>query len=214
MNLAALSPDVRAAAERFERETGRRLDDNLGPGPVDERMVELFLILNGYAPDRAGASVRSRATNRMAVRRPSTMDRLFKALALLAACLLAGPANAADITGTPGKIVDGDTLWVCDQSACHKIRLCGIDAPELSDPRGPAAKRALQKLVGGNVINCVPVGEGTVCDGRSRPYELRPHCRAMLRPWTRPGSGDGERGAGLRLGRVFWRRLQPQRRRS
>ena len=52
MNLAALSPEVRTAAERFERETGRRLDDNLGPGPVDERMVELFLILNGYAPGK------------------------------------------------------------------------------------------------------------------------------------------------------------------
>ena len=88
------------------------------------------------------------------------MDHVPKALALLAAFLLAGPANAADITGTPGKIVDGDTLWVCDQTACHKIRLCGIDAPELSDPRGPAARRALQNLVGGNVINCVPGGRG------------------------------------------------------
>ena len=58
MNLAALSPDVRAAAERFERETGRQLDDNIPAGPVDERMVELFLILNGYAPGKL-ASVRS-----------------------------------------------------------------------------------------------------------------------------------------------------------
>ena len=105
----------------------------------------------------------------MAARRPSALDCLFKPLAFLAAFLLAGPAGAVDITGTPGKIVDGDTLWICDQSACNKIRLCGIDAPELSDPRGPAAMRALQTLVGGNVINCVPVGKGTVCDGRSRP---------------------------------------------
>ena len=58
MNLAALSPEVRTAAERFELETGRSLDANLGPGPVDERMIELFLILNGYAP-RDVASVRS-----------------------------------------------------------------------------------------------------------------------------------------------------------
>ena len=29
MNLAALSPKVQEAAERFERDTGRRLDDNL-----------------------------------------------------------------------------------------------------------------------------------------------------------------------------------------
>ncbi len=58
MNLAALSADVRAAAERFERETSRSLNDNLGPGPVEERMVELFLILNGYAPGKV-ATVRS-----------------------------------------------------------------------------------------------------------------------------------------------------------
>jgi hypothetical protein len=44
------APLIRAAAERFESETSRRLDDNCPPGPVDERMVELFLILNGYAP--------------------------------------------------------------------------------------------------------------------------------------------------------------------
>ena len=105
----------------------------------------------------------------MAVQRPNKKRHMLKALALLAACVLAGSANAADITGTPGKIVDGDTFWVCDQTACHKIRLCGIDAPELSDPLGPASKRALQNLAAGNVINCVPVGEGTVCDGRSRP---------------------------------------------
>jgi len=36
MNLAALSPEVREAAERFERESGRRLDDTFPPGPVDE----------------------------------------------------------------------------------------------------------------------------------------------------------------------------------
>jgi micrococcal nuclease len=83
--------------------------------------------------------------------------------------MIAGSAGATEITGTPGNIVDGDTLWVCDQSACHKIRLCGIDAPELSDRRGPAARRALQNLVGSSVMNCMPVGEGTVCDGRSRP---------------------------------------------
>ena len=50
MNLAALSPAVREAAERFERETGRRLDDNFPPGPVDEAMIGVFLIVNGYPP--------------------------------------------------------------------------------------------------------------------------------------------------------------------
>lgn len=53
MNLAALNPAVRDAAERFERETGRRLDDNFPPGPVNEAMIGLFLILNGYPPNDA-----------------------------------------------------------------------------------------------------------------------------------------------------------------
>jgi hypothetical protein len=51
MNIDALEPRIRVAAERFERGTGRRLADNFPPGPVDERMVELFLIVNGYPPD-------------------------------------------------------------------------------------------------------------------------------------------------------------------
>ena len=79
---------------------------------------------------------------------------------------VAGSANAADITGTPGKIVDGDTLWVCDQTACHKIRLCGIDAPELSDPRGPAASvgavgTSVGATVGGGGGNVASLGAAT-----------------------------------------------------
>ena len=56
MNLAAVSPAVREAAERFERETGRLLDDNFPPGPVDEAMLGIFLIVNGYTPREAPAS--------------------------------------------------------------------------------------------------------------------------------------------------------------
>ena len=52
-NFAALSQHVREAAERFEREPGRRVDDALGPGPVREFDIGLFLILNGYAPNEA-----------------------------------------------------------------------------------------------------------------------------------------------------------------
>ena len=50
MNLSSLRPQLRDAAERFERETGRRLDDNSPPGPVDEVMLDLFLIMNGFSP--------------------------------------------------------------------------------------------------------------------------------------------------------------------
>ncbi len=50
VNLDAIGRPVREAAERFERETGRRLDDTFSPGPVDEAMIGVFLIVNGYPP--------------------------------------------------------------------------------------------------------------------------------------------------------------------
>jgi endonuclease YncB( thermonuclease family) len=97
--------------------------------------------------------------------------RRFAPLAFLCALVLFAveAAHAADIIGTPGKVSDGDTLWVCDEVACHRIRLCGIDAPELRAQRGPEAREALRALVTGKAITCTRVGEGSVCDGRSRP---------------------------------------------
>ena len=76
-------------------------------------------------------------------------------------------AASGDIIGTAGKISDGDTLWVCDQTACHKIGLCGIDAPELNNQGGKEARAALQDIVTGRTITCTRVGEGSICDGRS-----------------------------------------------
>jgi hypothetical protein len=46
-------PAVRAAALRFERETGRRLADELGD-ERDEGIIAMFLIVSGYAPDDPG----------------------------------------------------------------------------------------------------------------------------------------------------------------
>ena len=108
----------------------------------------------------------------------SGMTAAAKRLALLLSAVvfvaaLASPgasiALAAEAKGTASKVVDGDTLWVCSHSACIKVRLCGIDAPELSDPGGEKAKSALQSLVSSKVVTCVQVGAGTPCDGRSRP---------------------------------------------
>ncbi len=127
--------------------------------------------------------VRSGArTNRQGIRhlplKCSDMTAAAKRLALLLnvvvfVAALASPgasiALAAEAKGTASKVVDGDTLWVCSHSACIKVRLCGIDAPELSDPGGEKAKSALQSLVSSKVVTCVQVGAGTPCDGRSRP---------------------------------------------
>ena len=75
---------------------------------------------------------------------------------------------AADIEGTASRIVDGDTLYVCNQTVCEKIRLCGIDAPERADARGAAATATLKAIALHKKLRCIRVGEGTVCDGRSK----------------------------------------------
>jgi endonuclease YncB( thermonuclease family) len=59
---------------------------------------------------------------------------------------------AAEFSGSVDKIADGDTFWVCDTTACHKIRLCGIDAPEPSDPGYRASAEGLKQLVKGQVV--------------------------------------------------------------
>ena len=46
-------PAVRAAAERFERETGRKISEEL-PHEEHEGIIELYLIASGYAPMRPG----------------------------------------------------------------------------------------------------------------------------------------------------------------
>jgi hypothetical protein len=98
---------------------------------------------------------------------------------------------AADISGHVSKVVDGDTLVVCDDRICEKVRLCGVDAPERGDLASKSATKALSDLVRGRSIWCRPVGEGTVCDGRSKTT-----------------SGDRIVASCLRLGKVFWRPLR------
>ena len=78
-------------------------------------------------------------------------------------------AHATEFSGSVDKIVDGDTLWVCDESACHKIRVCGINAPERGEVGYAESGAALRKLVEGKAVRCIQVGNGTPCDGRSKP---------------------------------------------
>jgi endonuclease YncB( thermonuclease family) len=45
-------------------------------------------------------------------------------------------------------VSDGDTVWVQDSvGATHKVRLLGIDAPEICQDHGHVAKEALQQLL-------------------------------------------------------------------
>jgi endonuclease YncB( thermonuclease family) len=65
----------------------------------------------------------------------------------MAVLLALGQASAAEvITGRVVSVHDGDTLTILDaQKTQHKIRLSGIDAPELGQPYGNASKEALAR---------------------------------------------------------------------
>ena len=47
------------------------------------------------------------------------------------------------------RVIDGDTIQVNIQGAETRVRLWGIDAPELSQPRGPASQAHLEQMTDG-----------------------------------------------------------------
>ena len=75
---------------------------------------------------------------------------------LAAACALLLPALAAaqNRLATVTRVSDGDTLWVrmTDDGTRRKLRLIGIDAPELCQPHGVEAREALSTLVLGRQV--------------------------------------------------------------
>lgn len=75
-------------------------------------------------------------------------------LLLVAALLVLAPGSYAGLlAGTVVRIVDGDTITVLDASKTqHRIRLAGIDAPELGQPYGKTSRQHLALLVGGKSV--------------------------------------------------------------
>lgn len=91
------------------------------------------------------------------------MTRCPVALAVL--FLAASPAAAGEIVGPVEAIRDGDTFTI----GATDIRLCGVDAPERNEAGYAAAADVLRTITDGREVRCVPVGNGTPCDGRSKP---------------------------------------------
>lgn len=76
-------------------------------------------------------------------------------------------SHAADLVGFAESVVDGEEFVLCIAGACQNIRLCGIETPSAGNPGHEEAITALSKMVLGERILCRPVGEGSVCDGRT-----------------------------------------------
>lgn len=91
--------------------------------------------------------------------RPHIFPRLRRA-ALTLLCLLTIASHAYAWTGTVVKVHDGDTLHVQDEAGkLHKVRVYGIDCPELLQEYGPEAQAVTEQAVLGKSVNIVNVSK-------------------------------------------------------
>jgi len=84
---------------------------------------------------------------------------------------LVNTAQAAedDLIGKVVSVSDGDTFDLDLESKVVHIRLCGVDSPERNQPGYGRAAGFLADMIEGKLVHCIQVGQGTRCDGRSKP---------------------------------------------
>lgn len=136
-------------------------------------------------------------------------------------CLL-WPAMAGAWPAQVMRVHDGDTVLVAptyDTTSPMRLRLYGIDAPELRQPGGKASKAALKTLLpAGAAIEVIPRGEGKYGrsvalishDGRivnglmvesGHAWVYAKYCRdALCRQWNRAQKEAARQRLGLWAG--------------
>ena len=62
------------------------------------------------------------------------------------------PESAATFTGRVTRVVDGDTFWISSKD--ERIRIWGLDAPEVGALGGSQATAALTTLISGEQLIC------------------------------------------------------------
>lgn len=78
----------------------------------------------------------------------------MKYLLLSFAILIYGYSAISQTSGKVIRVADGDTFTIIDATGkMHKIRLFGIDCPELKQPFGSQAKAYTEKLVMGQNVS-------------------------------------------------------------
>ena len=84
---------------------------------------------------------------------------IIAAVALLFGAVAYCYAQSDDYLATCVRVIDGDTLTVADENQnLHRLRIVGMDAPELAQAYGRAAKAALSELVLHKEVHVVPAG--------------------------------------------------------
>lgn len=75
------------------------------------------------------------------------MNNIYNILLVVSLCITPTYA-AADIIGIVQKVVDGDTIHLLDDSGkLYKVRLLGIDAPEMDQSFGIESREMLKYLI-------------------------------------------------------------------
>src|SRR5690606_8898277 len=108
----------------------------------------------------------------------------MKTLLVLAGLLIAGPALGAELSRFVDHVVDGDTLWVCNDDACTKIRLCvSSHSASSARPMSPCQWSSRGTLVtgpgsaAGHTLTAAP--NGSVRD--ERHFLLKARIPALIR---------------------------------
>ena len=80
---------------------------------------------------------------------------------ILLASTLTNPVSAAGmLPGTVLRVLDGDSLVLDVRGSHYRIDLAGIDAPELDQPWGGAARDSLARTLTGRFVVAQPVRYG------------------------------------------------------
>lgn len=85
----------------------------------------------------------------------SILRNVMAAFACLLTMFPAPPLAAAAPEARMGivsRVVDGDTVWIGSSGTLLKVRISGIDAPEICQPHGAQAREALRRKVLGQMV--------------------------------------------------------------
>lgn len=88
---------------------------------------------------------------------------LVRMLTLTTAMLISWSASSEEITGL-ARAIDGGSLVV----GRNYVRLCGVGDPKTGGVGFRRDSKVLADLVAEKTVRCIPLGEGTPCDGIAR----------------------------------------------
>lgn len=106
---------------------------------------------------------------------------------------LASPATAQAYPSMPqgaqgpffvSKVVDGDTIWVDHYGRREKVRLIGLDTPEVVDPRKPVQCFGLQAS---EQAKSILTGQSVYLDSDASQDTVDKYGRTLAYVWTTSG---------------------------